>query len=498
MTIPPSLETDLAVLEPEPLPEALSECLPEATDTQPDVPISPKPVVVIVGRPNVGKSTLVNRLVGHRTAIVDDQPGVTRDRAYFEVSWLDFPFTLIDTGGFEIGLRLNQDSAIKDTLKQKVNEQVDYALDEADVVLFVVDGQTGITDYDEAMARRLQTLDKPVFLVANKLDNATQHALASEFYGLGLGTPHAVSALHGSPTIGDLLDGVIQTFSQLGFTRTPGHVVDDTVRIAILGRPNVGKSSLINRLLGQERQIVSDLSGTTRDAIDTPLRWNDRDFVLIDTAGIRRKSKVDYGVELFSVDRAWQALRRATITVLVIDAKQGLTDQDKRLIEESNEKGNGLLVAVNKWDTLEDKDSNATRRYREKLVGETPSLKYVPTIFISAKTGQRVEQILSKALEVATNHQRRIQTSLINQIVLEALDLSPPPPVKGKRFKVYYAVQVAAAPPTIVLFCNQSKLLPATYKRYLEHQLRQHIDFDGTPLRLVTKPKSPPKPDAQK
>lgn len=447
---------------------------------------SRKPVVALVGRPNVGKSTLVNRLVGHRSAIVDDQPGVTRDRAYFEVEWLKFPFTLIDTGGFDYDTKPGSDLLV---IKTKVNEQVLLALEEADVVLFMVDGQTGIVDEDERLVKQLRQLHKPIYLVVNKSDNTAQRHNASEFYKLGLGDPYPISALHGTTGVGDLLDTLLKTFGDLGFSKQAEDFDNQPIRLAMIGRPNVGKSSLVNALLGTERHIVSEISGTTRDAIDSPFEWQGQPFVLVDTAGIRRKSKVDYGVELFSVDRAWQALKRADITVLVIDAAEGLTDQDKHLIQESNEKGNALMIAVNKWDLIEKKTADSLKIYKEKLYGQVPHAAFAPIIFISAKTGQRVDQILTTALTISANHRRRIQTSLINQIILEAMDLSPPPSVKGKRFKVYYATQVSSAPPVFVLFCNQKSLITEPYRRYLENRLRENIHFEGTPIVIACRPK---------
>ncbi len=440
------------------------------------------PVLAIVGRPNVGKSTFINRLVGSREAIVDDLPGVTRDRAYYEAEWQNVHFTVIDTGG------LVPDSA--ELFAQKINEQVEVALIEADVILFVLDAQAGLTALDTEIAKSLRGQHKPVFVIANKVDTIHQTGYASEFYALGLGDPHALSAMHGSGGVGDLLDKLCQTFEQLGFDVTPAESTKKVaVRLAFVGRPNVGKSSIVNRLVGQERTIVSDVPGTTRDAIDITLTHQDRPCVLVDTAGIRKKGKVTYGVETFSVDRAIRALRKADVTVLVIDATEGITDQDKRIIKTSCEAGRGLLLVVNKWDLIPEKSTTSGKSMSDAFYREIPYATYIPMVFVSAKTGQRVDKILEKAFEVYENNHRRIQTSLVNQILMDAYALSPPPMVKNKRLKIYYATQVSAAPPTFLLFVNSDTLLKEAYRRYLEHRLRQNIEFTGAPIVLACRNK---------
>lgn len=441
-----------------------------------------KPIVAIVGRPNVGKSTLINRIVGSRRAIVDDLPGVTRDRAYYDAEWLNRHFTLADTGG----LSVDEEGLFAD----KVNEQVLVAIEEADVLIFVVDGTTGITAWDEAIAKRLRMLSKPVFLAVNKIDSREQMGYTGEFYGLSLGDPHPISAMHGTVGVGDLLDLVIKTFD----TMNPDEITTEAeesaeLKLAFVGRPNVGKSSLVNSLLGEDRTIVSDVAGTTRDAIDTDFVWQDRKFTLVDTAGIRKKSKVSYGIEMFSVDRAIRALRRADVTVLVLDAIEGVTDQDKRIIETSNQAGRGMLIVVNKWDLIENKTPKSTKEYEQKLFADIPHARFTPVLFTSAKTGQRLDKILDWAVKIYANNHRRIQTSVVNQLISEAFSLSAPPPSKNKRLKIYYATQVDVAPPTFLLFVNSDKLLNESYRRYLEHHLRKNIEFSGTPIRLICRNK---------
>jgi len=433
------------------------------------------PTVAVIGRPNVGKSTLVNRIVGSRKAIVDDLPGVTRDRAYYDAEWLNHSFTLIDTGGLIPGEEI--------LFSQKVNEQVIVALEEADVILFIVDGLTGITVLDEAVVKLLRPIQKPVFLVVNKIDNREQMGHAAEFYSLGLGDPYPVSAMHGTVGVGDLLDKVLKAVQDLDDPNIVTSLQEtETLHIAFVGRPNVGKSSLVNCLLGEDRQIVSDTPGTTRDAIDVDFTWEGHPFTLVDTAGIRKKSKVAYGVELFSVDRAIRSLRRADVTVLVIDATEGIKDQDKRIIETSNQAGKGLLIVVNKWDLVAQKSSQTIKEYEKRLYTYVPHAQFAPMIFVSAITGHRVEKILSQALKIQENRKRRIQTSMINQLIHEAMTMSPPPPVKNKRLKIYYGTQVDVAPPTFLLFVNNDTLMKETYRRYIEKRFRESIEYEGTPI----------------
>ncbi len=441
------------------------------------------PIVAIVGRPNVGKSTLVNRIVGSRQAIVDDLPGVTRDRAYYDGEWLGKRFVLVDTGGLAPGE--------EDLFASKVNEQVVVALEEADVVVFVVDAVTGITETDREVARLLRKFDKPVLLAVNKVDTKAQLGDAAEFYGLSLGDPLPISAMHGTVGVGDMLDKIFEAIKTLPYfdDLTFAEENPKTLRLAFVGRPNVGKSSLVNQLIGEERTIVSDVAGTTRDAIDTDVEWHDYTFTLVDTAGIRKKGKVSYGVEMFSVDRAIRSLRRADITVLVIDATEGVTDQDKRIIETSNKAGKGLLLVMNKWDLIPEKSTKSTKEAEKKLYAEIPHAAFAPVIFTSAITRQRVERIFEMALKIHENAQRRIQTSVVNQLLLDAYTSSPPPPFKNKRLKIYYGTQVDVSPPTFLLFVNSDKLLKDSYKRYLENRIRANIEFMGTPLVLACRSK---------
>lgn len=435
------------------------------------------PVVAIVGRPNVGKSTLVNRIVGSRQAIVDDLPGITRDRAYYDAQWQNRNFTLIDTGG------LSPEDEEQFTLK--INEQVLAGIEEADVVVFLVDGLTGVTTTDEHIAKILRKLDKPVILAVNKIDRQELTPNIHEFYSFDLGDPQGLSAMHGTVGVGDLLDKVMAAFDELGFETDTEELEEGVIRVAFAGRPNVGKSSLVNRLLGQERAIVSDIPGTTRDAIDTRLEVGEQTYMLVDTAGIRKKAKVAFGVEAFSVDRAIRALRRADVTVLVIDASEGVTQQDKRLIERSNEFGRALILVVNKWDTIENKTPKAIKQYEDELYHELPHARFAPVLFVSAKSGQRVDKILPLVNHVYANSHRHVQTSIVNQLILDAYSMSPPPKVKNNQLKIYYGTQVKEAPPTFLLFVNNGKLLKPTYRRYLEKHLRQSIEFTGTPLVLI-------------
>lgn len=434
--------------------------------------MSKKQTVAIIGRPNVGKSTLTNRLVGSRKSIVDDSPGITRDRIYFDVNWTNGKsFTLIDTGGI-----IPND---EDEIMQNIKAQVELALDEADKIIFLLDGKDGVTPVDFDIANLLRQTKKPLFLVVNKIDSSNSKDLINDFYQLGLGDPWGLSALHGCGTVGDLLDEITADIDENQEASD-----DDSIKLAIVGRPNVGKSSIINSVLNKKRLIVSDIALTTRDAINSKLNFEDTPFTIIDTAGIRKKAKVDLPVERFAVERSIKAIREADIAVLVIDATVGLTDQDKKISQIITEAGKGMILAVNKWDLIENKDSNSTSRFEKQLESEAPFLSFVPKIFISAKTKQRLDSIFKVSKEVFSNFERRISTSLLNQILTEAYSINPPSSIKGKKLKIFYATQVAAKPPTIVFFINDRKLLKDNYKRYLENQLRQSFDFMGTTLRL--------------
>lgn len=431
-----------------------------------------KPVVAIVGRPNVGKSTLVNRLVGARQSIVDDQPGVTRDRIYFDVEWQDKPFTIIDTGGIVPG--------DEDEIMLNIFTQAQIACDEADKIIFVVDGKEGINPIDFDIANVLRRSKKEVLLAVNKIDSPAQQNNIADFYELAIGEPTALSALHGDGGVGDVLDIVTKDFEH-----SEAEVENDIIKIAIVGKPNAGKSSIVNALLGEERVIVSDVSGTTRDSIDSKVKYEGQEFLLIDTAGIRKKAKVDWGVEKFAVDRAIRAIRGCDVAVLVIDANEGLTDQDKKIAQTILEAGRAMILAVNKWDTIENKKENSPQKYEKNLQHEAPFLDYIPKIFISAVTKQRLVSIYKQAIEVYAEWTKRVSTSTLNRVISEAIAMNPPNSKRGKRLKVLYTTQVKAEPPTFIMFVNNGELLADSYRRYLEKRLREAFGFFGTPIKLT-------------
>ena len=428
-----------------------------------------KPIVAIVGRPNVGKSTLFNRLAGERLAITDEVPGTTRDRLYAEAEWGGVSFTIVDTGGLEL--------TSSDDLMAQVRAQAQMAITEADVILFLVDVKDGLTASDEEVARVLHRSAKPVLLAVNKADNRARREAAVEFYALGLGELYPVSALHGTGT-GDLLDQVVGAF--------PVEEEEEeleAVKIAIVGRPNVGKSSLLNKILGQERSIVHETPGTTRDAIDTQLECEGEPVVLIDTAGIRRKGRIERGVEKYSVLRALRAIDRADVVLLLLDAVEGATAQDAHIAGYILEEAKSVVVVVNKWDLVE-KNTYTMLIYMEHIRTVLSFLDYVPVLFISALTGQRVDQVLPTALRVQGERLIRIPTSELNRILQEAVARHAPPSKAGKRLKFYYVTQATVDPPTFLFFVNDPRLVHFSYKRYLENQLREHYGFLGTPLRL--------------
>lgn len=429
-------------------------------------------IIAIVGRPNVGKSTFVNRLVGARKSIVDDAPGVTRDRIYFDVSWCGKDFTVIDTGGI-----IPND---EDEIMKNIFAQVELALDEADKIIFMVDAKDGINPVDIEIANYLRRSRKPIFLTANKVDTIDKSSGAYEFYQLALGEPYIISALHGSGGVGDLLDKIVEDMEDDLSTNED----EKSIKIAIVGRPNAGKSSIVNALLNENRLIVSDISGTTRDSINSKLKFENDEYTLIDTAGIRKKSKVDYGVEKFAVNRSIRAIRDCDIAILVIDATIGLTDQDKKISQIIVEAGKGIILAVNKWDIVENKDAYSTVKYEKKIESEAPFLNFVPKIFISALTKQRINTIFIEAKKVYEQYKKRISTSLLNKIVNEAYVINPPTSFKGKRLKIYYSTQVCDSPPTFVIFINDKKLVKDSYKKYLENQLREAFGFVGVPFRI--------------
>jgi GTPase len=431
-----------------------------------------KPLVAIVGRPNVGKSTLFNRLAGERLAIVEDMPGTTRDRQYADVEWGGQMFTIIDTGGL-----LLRDS---DTLIAQVRAQAELAMQEADAIVMVTDIVDGLTSDDEEIGNLLRRSSKPVLVVANKADNLKREMNVHEFHALGLGEPLTVSAIRGLST-GDLLDQVVEMLPPL-----PEEEEEEpsALAIAIVGRPNVGKSSLVNRLIGEERLIVSDVPGTTRDAIDTPLRYQGQDIILIDTAGIRRRGRIEQGIEKYSVLRAIKAVSRSHVVVLLVDAEQGVTEQDAHIAGYILEQAKSIIVVVNKWDLLA-KDTHTMTIYEETVRRELKFMSYVPVLFISALTGQRVNRILPMALRIHAASLVRLTTSEINAIVREATARHSPPSKWGKKLRIYYGTQVSSAPPTIVLFVNDTRLVHFGYQRYLENQIRHRYKFEGTPIRLV-------------
>ena len=437
-----------------------------------------KPIVAIVGRPNVGKSTFVNRLVGSRHSIVDDLPGVTRDRIYFDVEWQNKFFTVIDTGGIIPG--------DEDKIMLSIFDQAKIACEEADKIVFLVDGKDGVNPVDFDIANILRQSGKPVFLAVNKLDNPESYLMVNDFYSLALGEPLGISALHGSGGVGDLLDIITEDFTR----EDEKQAEEKNIKIAIVGRPNAGKSSIVNALLNEDRVIVSDVSGTTRDSIDSNIVYKEQKFTIVDTAGIRKKAKVDYGVEKFAVDRAIRSIRDCDVALLVIDAKEGISDQDKKISSIITESGKGLIIAINKWDLIEDKKANTINQFDKKLANEIPFLEFAPKIFISAKTKQRLNQIFDKATEVYEQCTKRVSTGLLNKVVKELYALNPPTSVKGKKLKLLYATQAGVQPPTFVLFANNGDLLKDHYKRYIENKLREAFGFFGTPIRISVRERS--------
>lgn len=432
-----------------------------------------KPIVAIVGRPNVGKSTFFNRIAGKRISIVEDTPGVTRDRIYADAEWLNYKFTLVDTGGIE--------PSSKDIILAQMRAQSQLAIETADVILFMVDAREGLTSTDYEVADILRKAKKPVLLVCNKVDNKHLEDEVYEFYNLGLGTPIPISAEQGLG-LGDLLDRVVELFPK----DMQRDYDEDIIRVAIVGKPNVGKSSLVNKILGEERVIVSDVPGTTRDAVDTYFTLDDRKYVLIDTAGIRRKSKVGEAIERYSVIRSLSAISRSDVCILIIDATEGPTEQDTKIAGHIQEEGKACLIAVNKWDLIDKNTKTAyeyTRSIREKLT----FIDYAPIVFISAKTGQRVNKVLEKVDNVYQQACQRITTGMLNEVLGEAVLLNQPPSDKGKRLKIFYVTQVSVKPPTMVLFVNDRELMHFSYLRYLENQFRDAFGFEGTPLRLIVK-----------
>jgi len=435
-----------------------------------------KPIVAVVGRPNVGKSTLFNKIAGERISITEDTPGVTRDRIYAEAEWLNYKFTLIDTGGLE--------PESDDVILKQIYAQAEIAMEMADVILFVVDVKTGMTDTDMQVANILRKTKKPVVLAVNKVDDLRKYSMdVYEFYSLGLGDPWGVSAGQGLG-LGDMLDEVVKHFPNDSLDYDD----DDIIKVAVIGKPNVGKSSLINKILGEERVIVSDVAGTTRDAIDSHYEKDGQKYVFIDTAGMRRKSKIKENIEKYSIIRAVAAVGRADVCILMINAEDGITDQDTKIAGIAHENGKACIIVVNKWDLIE-KDNKTMSKFSKNIENELKYMPYAPILFISALTGQRIHKLFGIIKAVFENNSRRISTGLLNDVLIEAMALNQPPAEKGRPLKIYYITQVSVKPPTFVLFVNDSELLHFSYKRYIENQLRQAFGFDGTPIHFIARNK---------
>ena len=428
------------------------------------------PTIAIVGRPNVGKSTIFNRIAGERISIVEDTPGVTRDRIYATGEWLGREFSIIDTGGIDLG-----DEPFMDQIKH----QAEIAIDEADVIVFITSAREGVTDADELVARLLYKSNKPVILAVNKVDNPEMRADIYEFYTLGLGDPYPISGSHGLG-IGDVLDEAVKHF-----TEEAEEEDESIIKFSLIGRPNVGKSSLINAILGEERVIVSDIEGTTRDAIDTHFTSeNGQEFTMIDTAGMRKKGKVYESTEKYSVMRAMRAIERSDVVLMVLNAEEGIREQDKRIAGYAHEAGRGLILVVNKWVLLK-KETNTMRDFEAEIRDEFQYLDYAPIIFVSAATKQRLNQLPALIEEVSMNQNMRIPSALLNDVIMDAVAINPTPTDKGKRLKIFYATQVAVKPPTFVIFVNEEELMHFSYARFLENQIRKAFTFEGTPIRII-------------
>lgn len=431
-----------------------------------------KPVVAIVGRPNVGKSTFFNYLSGSRISIIEDTPGVTRDRIYAEGEWRGTKFTVIDTGGIE--------PFTGDYIKQQMIRQAEIAMETADVIVFMVDMKTGITAADYDVAVMLRKSDKPVVVAVNKVDNVGDIPPdAYEFYNLGMGEIYTISSIHGLG-MGELLDAIYEHFP----AEAEESEEEDVIRVAVIGKPNAGKSSLINRILGEERVIVSDIPGTTRDAIDTPVERNGKKYILIDTAGIRRKSKIEENIERYSVIRSWTAVDRADVCIILIDAQDGVTEQDTKIAGYAHEQGKAGIIAVNKWDTVE-KETGTLEKTRETISKQLEFMSYAPIVFISAKTGQRVERLFELVDYVFDQASFRVQTGMLNDVLNEAVAMVQPPSDKGKRLKIYYMTQAGIRPPKFILFVNNMELMHYSYERYIQNTLRSNFGFEGTPIQFI-------------
>ncbi|MBB1099535.1 ribosome biogenesis GTPase Der [Limosilactobacillus sp. WF-MT5-A] len=429
------------------------------------------PIVAVVGRPNVGKSTLFNRIAGERISIVEDTPGVTRDRIYAHAEWLGKHFSMIDTGGIEIS---------DQPLLTQIRQQAEVAIDEADVIIFVVDVENGVTDADEQVARILYRSNKPVVLAVNKVDNPERRSDVYDYYSLGLGEPYAVSSVHGIG-MGDLLDAVIKEFPE-----NAANDEDDSIHFSFIGRPNVGKSSLVNAILGENRVIVSNVAGTTRDAINTQFETADgQKFTMVDTAGIRKKGKIYENTERYSLMRSMRAIDDSDVVLVVLNAEEGIRELDKHIAGYAHEAGCGVIIVVNKWDTLKEKDHRTMTDFTNLIRQEFQYLSYAPIVFVSAKTKQRLNQLPGLIEEVYQHHRQRIQSAVLNDVLMDAIAANPTPTQNGRRLRVYYGTQVVTEPPTFVIFVNDPELMHFSYERYLENQIRKAFDFSGTPIHLI-------------
>jgi GTPase len=428
------------------------------------------PVVAIVGRPNVGKSTIFNRIVGERISIEEDVPGVTRDRIYGKGEWLNTEFNIIDTGGIDIG---------DEPFLEQIRAQAQIAIDEADVIIMITSGRDGVTSADEEVAKILYRSKKPVVLAVNKVDNPDMRDQIYDFYALGFGEPFPISGSHGIG-LGDMLDEVVKQFPK----KEINEYEDDVIQFSLIGRPNVGKSSLVNAILGEDRVIVSNIAGTTRDAVDSPYTYDGQKYVIIDTAGIRKKGKVYESTEKYSVLRALRAIERSDVVLVVLNAEEGIIEQDKKIAGYAHEAGKGIIIVVNKWDAIE-KDEKTLQEFERKIRNQLLFLDYAPIVFVSAKTKKRLHTLLPMIQTVSENHALRVQTNVLNDVIMDAVAMNPTPTDKGKRLKIYYITQVAVKPPTFVLFVNDPELLHFSYERFLENRIREAFGFVGTPIKII-------------
>jgi GTPase len=431
-----------------------------------------KPVVAIVGRPNVGKSTIFNRIVGERISIVEDVPGVTRDRIYSSAEWLTHEFNIIDTGGIELG---------NEPFLDQIRQQAEIAIDEADIIIFLTNGREGVTAADEIVAKILYRSHKPVVLGVNKIDNPEMREMVYDFYSLGFGEPYPISGSHGLG-LGDLLDEAAKHFKK----RDDDEYGEEVIKFSLIGRPNVGKSSLVNALLGEERVIVSNVAGTTRDAIDSSYTFDGQEYVIIDTAGMRKKGKVYETTEKYSVLRALRAIERSDVVLVVIDGEEGIIEQDKKIAGYAHDAGRAVVIVVNKWDAVE-KDEKTMNKWEQNIRDHFQFLDYAPIIFLSAKTKKRIHTLLPVINTASENHAMRVQSSVLNEVVMDAVAMNPTPTDNGKRLRIYYATQVAVKPPTFVVFVNDPELMHFSYERFLENRIRDAFGFEGTPIRIIAR-----------